>query len=74
MTEEIPTEFWKEWEDADLLEQQEMVKKLFIVRDFAKTNFLGNKVSVEEKERMIATLLNSYFEDLYSYLMDKDGL
>ena len=56
-------DYWAKWMRADGFERIEMVKDLMICKNFAEAYY--PKMSKETAMHMVATLLNSYFEDLY---------
>jgi len=71
---EIDNEWWKKWESSPLVERTKMVRK--IVNQNLRYMLLENsnfKSDREERLFMMAltTLINSYFEDLYVYVVDK---
>jgi hypothetical protein len=54
--------FWKKWIQADNLERIEIVKDLPITKTYAKLYY--PKIDTEGALDIVATMLNSYFEDL----------
>ena len=67
MTEDIVNKFWSEWESS--IDKAEHIQKLsFFDRHF----FRQNKEIDEKTEKHIqATMINSYLEDLYEYMITK---
>jgi hypothetical protein len=59
--------FWSEWEAA--IDKEEHIQKL----SFFDRHFLCQNSKIDEKtERHIqATMINSYLEDLYEYMITK---
>lgn len=67
MKDNFEIKFWKDWLEGDLLEKQKLVKKLPIIKELAGINKLPEKY----REQTLATLLNSFFEDLESAVYTK---
>jgi hypothetical protein len=65
MSESVSTDFWKRWYEADELTRVKLVMELTVVGKNKKAIHKGY-------EHGIATLLNSYFEDLAEYLKSKE--
>ena len=59
----METDYWNKWMATDGFKRIEMVKDLMICQNFAEAYY--PKMSHETAMHMVATLLNSYFEDLY---------
>ena len=63
--EEFEIKFWKDWLEADILERQELVRKLPIFKTCIKMK--NNKLWKDAFD----TMLNGYFEDLESAVYTK---
>ena len=64
---DIVNKFWSEWESA--IDKVEYIQKLSF---FERNLFRQNKEIDEETEKHIqATMINSYLEDLYEYMITK---
>jgi len=64
---DIVYKFWSEWESA--IDKAEYIQKLSF---FDRHLFRQNKEIDEKTERHIqATMINSYLEDLYEYMITK---
>lgn len=66
--------FWEQWEGASLKDRSEQVRKL--VNKNLRYMLLENaRFGSDREERLflmaLTTLLNSYFEDLYAYMIKK---
>ncbi len=61
--------FWKDWLEADLLKRRRMVEKLSILRDIEDIKKI--KMPSKMRKHMVASTLNSFFEDLESAVYTK---
>lgn len=61
---EIPTDFWTKWHHAHPLERLTMIQELTKHMDFIKLAQAAD-IPDDVKFRIMGTLMNSYFEDLY---------
>ena len=68
---DIPDKFWKEWVESDMINRPNCLlpllknsKRLFQAHDLIKKK-MGKKFADET----VARCLNSYFEDLESYII-----
>jgi hypothetical protein len=59
------TDFWKDWIKAKPLQRQNKVKYLLKFALPKESTFKGNK---DLYYHSVATLINSYFEDLEEYI------
>lgn len=57
-----PSQFWKKWIAAEQLDRLELIKELPITKTYAKLYY--PKLDMEAGLDIVATMLNSYFEDL----------
>jgi hypothetical protein len=64
---DIVYKFWSEWESA--IDKEKQVQKL----SFFDRHFLCQNSKIDEKteRRIQATMINSYLEDLYEYMITK---
>jgi hypothetical protein len=58
---DLPNRFWKGWEEANELEQTELIAKLPFIKNYPK----------HVSAKTFALVLNTYFEDLYEYAATK---
>ena len=59
-------DWWVKWYNADMLERLQMVEKLIVVETIKESKGFG-----EHRDKIIAQLLNSYFEDLVDFMESK---
>lgn len=64
-------DFWCKWVNADWFTRRSEVAKLVAIleRDW---KLIGKNPKLKKKAEIKATLLNSYFEDLYMFML-KEG-
>lgn len=70
---DIPEKFWKKWVEADMINRPKcllpLVKNLQSL--FQAHDLIKKKMSKKFADEMVARMLNSYFEDLESYIILK---
>jgi len=63
---DVPVKFWIKWKDADPFERIDLIKELNITKTYAKLHYPS--LDGESAMDVVATMLNSYFEDLLEAL------
>jgi hypothetical protein len=64
---EFEIKFWKDWLYSDLIKRMDLVEKLPFVKEVVGVSKLPEKL----RKRAVATMLNSFFEDLESAVYTK---
>jgi len=61
--------FWKKWINADSMDKIKLIKDLPITKTYAKLYY--PKMDMESGLEIVATMLNSYFEDLLQTIREE---
>ncbi|MCX6815966.1 MAG: hypothetical protein NT120_03885 [Candidatus Aenigmarchaeota archaeon] len=64
MKQDIPTKFWRKWIKSDSLKREKMLKPMIELIE-EHHSMPKTKKYEKIKKQVLATCLNSYFEDLY---------
>lgn len=67
MKEDIPTKFWKKYYKADMLEREQILKKLPLIKEAFEISTL-KKIPIKLRRYSLILTLRGYFDDLIDYM------